>query len=888
MKKNNMNPKVFISYAWSNEEYKEKVLELAKKLKNDGVEILIDRWDLKPGNDMYSFMEKSVSDPSVTNVLILLDPVYKEKADNRKGGVGTETQIISVETYEKDQTKYIPVVMEKDKDGKCVKPIYLNSKFHCDLSNPESYENNYKELVSLLYGKELCEKPKIGKVPDWISDSSENPDMNKKINLNNYNFEFTSEFKIMLENDVDEKEGNKYMDYFVFPALESKNINDDFKNLIINDEDKFLEIVKLKKKLVIEGGIQSGKTILSKYIVNLFFDDLIPIYLNEESFVPKNNEKIIKYAFYSQYGDEAEYEAFLQLDKCRKIIIIDNCDKIPRNIWTSFSKYINNSYEYVIEFTNIRWNIDIKEKTLDELSENEVFYLQICPFYYEKRKELIRKIYNLKKDVYSVKVHEKVEKINEDINNQIKYFQLTPYFIHQFTEYYINFSYIKTPKESTVFSKVFEANITFRIAKNSGEDRVDMLLVIFDFIAYYIHINKNYTLDYNQFEEAVNNYNKRYDNDISLKLVRDIGIKSNIIREVEIENNLRVEFCDENLLAYFTAIHLNRLFNEGEPSIESEINDILNNICFGINGDIILFISYLNSNMKILYLILNSIYSHMEEWVELDLDLNNVNYLSDYNNIIKPFLPCDGDKKRIEKEKTEAEKTIVEKREKTKQNLYSYDEKDNDNFENKVIKSIRYLDLISKILPNFRHILKKDDKDKIVSVLYEYPNKLLYYILKDIDENYKKIVSEILDENIETKKGKMITEVNIDNALRNQSIVFILSLYNFISINSSTERTIKDLNKFDFKNSTTYMLQNMLMQENTGSFKEFCQKADYLYDKTDSKIVKQMIIFIVRKYFLHHNIKIAGLGQRMVDKYFGEDERKDTQILQAKNRIIKK
>lgn len=93
-------PKVFISYAWSSEEYKQKVLSFSKQLINDGVDVLLDRY-LAPGIDLTAFMESSVNDESVTNVLLLMDKVYTEKANKRQGGVGTETQIISPELYGK-------------------------------------------------------------------------------------------------------------------------------------------------------------------------------------------------------------------------------------------------------------------------------------------------------------------------------------------------------------------------------------------------------------------------------------------------------------------------------------------------------------------------------------------------------------------------------------------------------------------------------------------------------------------------------------------------------------------------------------------------------------------------------------------------------------------
>ena len=74
------HPKVFISYAWASDEYQDKVLALATDLIGDGVDVILDKWSLKEGNDTFAFMEHCVTDPTVTNVLILLDPLYEKKA----------------------------------------------------------------------------------------------------------------------------------------------------------------------------------------------------------------------------------------------------------------------------------------------------------------------------------------------------------------------------------------------------------------------------------------------------------------------------------------------------------------------------------------------------------------------------------------------------------------------------------------------------------------------------------------------------------------------------------------------------------------------------------------------------------------------------------------
>ncbi len=163
------NPKVFISYAWASKEYENKVIAFVSSLIDVGIDVIFDKFNLTEGNDTHAFMEQSVNDPTVTNVLLLLDPVYAEKANDHKGGVGTETQIISPQVYnEVNQEKFIPVIFERDENGNVCKPTYLVTRFHIDLSVAEKYDEEYKKLVRRLYGIETYEKPPLGKKPAWV------------------------------------------------------------------------------------------------------------------------------------------------------------------------------------------------------------------------------------------------------------------------------------------------------------------------------------------------------------------------------------------------------------------------------------------------------------------------------------------------------------------------------------------------------------------------------------------------------------------------------------------------------------------------------------------------------------------------------------------------
>src|SRR5690348_88423 len=119
-------PKVFISYSWTTPQHEQWVVEFAERLSSDGIVVVLDKWDLKEGQDKHKFMEQMVHDPAINKVLVVCDRGYQTKADDRKGGVGTETQLISKEVYENtDQEKFIPIILEYDETGKPCIPHFM-------------------------------------------------------------------------------------------------------------------------------------------------------------------------------------------------------------------------------------------------------------------------------------------------------------------------------------------------------------------------------------------------------------------------------------------------------------------------------------------------------------------------------------------------------------------------------------------------------------------------------------------------------------------------------------------------------------------------------------------------------------------------------------------
>lgn len=167
------NPKAFISYSWTSEEHQKWVLDLATQLRENGVDVTIDKWDLKEGHDAIKFMEKMVTDPEIEKVIVVFDRTYAEKADGRKGGVGTETQIISPEIYAKaDQDKFVGVASETGDDGKPFLPTFYKSRIYIDLSQSDIYAANFEQLLRWIYGKPANPKPPVGKRPEFLNENA--------------------------------------------------------------------------------------------------------------------------------------------------------------------------------------------------------------------------------------------------------------------------------------------------------------------------------------------------------------------------------------------------------------------------------------------------------------------------------------------------------------------------------------------------------------------------------------------------------------------------------------------------------------------------------------------------------------------------------------------
>lgn len=155
-------PIVFISYSHDNDEHKDWVLQLATRLRSNGVNVILDRWNLKLGSDLASFMEKGLSKSQ--RIVSICSSAYVKKANEGKGGAGYEKQIMTAEFINDQNTNWvIPLIRNNPENRKT--PTFLGGRMYISFEEPIKYETNYEELLRDLLDEPTLPIPPIGENP---------------------------------------------------------------------------------------------------------------------------------------------------------------------------------------------------------------------------------------------------------------------------------------------------------------------------------------------------------------------------------------------------------------------------------------------------------------------------------------------------------------------------------------------------------------------------------------------------------------------------------------------------------------------------------------------------------------------------------------------------
>jgi len=160
-------PTCFVSYSRESSEHEAWVVRLVRDLFANGVEVTVDL-GLRPGASLTHYMEKAVRESDF--VPIVCTPVYAHRANNRLGGVGYETAIVTGEIFASAPAhKFVPLLRRGAPSESL--PTYLRDRLAIDFRADRQYRRALTELVRHLWNRPALPPFVMGEEPDFADEN---------------------------------------------------------------------------------------------------------------------------------------------------------------------------------------------------------------------------------------------------------------------------------------------------------------------------------------------------------------------------------------------------------------------------------------------------------------------------------------------------------------------------------------------------------------------------------------------------------------------------------------------------------------------------------------------------------------------------------------------
>lgn len=178
-------------------------------------------------------------------------------------------------------------------------------------------------------------------------------------------------------------------------------------------------------------------------------------------------------------------------------------------------------------------------------------------------------------------------------------FLLTPAFVTQYVDYFLAHRAEMLSQEELPFKHIFDANIRDAMAKGGragGGGRwdaqsVDAALAGLQDVALRMHLKRSSVLDACEISDVIESYAKSHDVDIAPRDILEAAKGAGILTPLEDGHNYM--FSSLYIHAYFVARRIDDALDLGEPDIIDQIDRLLDEICFPVNREIIVFLAQL-------------------------------------------------------------------------------------------------------------------------------------------------------------------------------------------------------------------------------------------------------------------------------------------------------
>lgn len=655
-------------------------------------------------------------------------------------------------------------------------------------------------------------------------------------------------------------------DYFVFPTLRFNASKEYSKGKSVTKMEDFIAFIKENKYVAVMGGSNSGKTTLLKMLFKELQSQYVALYCGTDDITGRSQENILKELVQNTYGEDS-YSLFQSVTTEKRAIIIDDIHRIAPKHLNKFLRGIEDIFGIIVVASEETSQFDIVQLVKDNIKSNKEFRkATITRLYADKRLALIKKIVLLKTNNNETQTIGIARTLDQCLNSYKLAFRADIDFVVQFVDYYCEHMGELDKSDATVFSKVFEASIERSIVPHlvTRRENSNDIIVALSEVAYYIHFNKEYPINAAHINEVIEAYCQYYDNRY-LTSARFIEITVNAGLLLKTSSGYEYRFASKNHLAYFVAKALNRKFHDtGNPA---DLETIVRQSCFSINGDILLFMTYISDNVNIPRLLLEQAVSYVSQWSEFDISNNSIKYLQSIPT--KKLTPP----KSNEKDEEIQERAIAEEDHDMPietLDIYDYDETQIDELNNQLIRAFLQLKIIARNFSAFISILPAPAKKDYVLAIYQLPNKIFSQWSESIDNSLEGLVEEIIAWQEDPRfEGKKLSRDDIVRFFQDISINMLLNLYNLVSSYGANDNTVDYLAQQDYiAPSLNYRIERMMFFEKVDDYQAVIRESEDIYDKRDDGMTNNLVLAILRHMLVHSDKILDREKRRISSTYF--------------------
>lgn len=583
----------------------------------------------------------------------------------------------------------------------------------------------------------------------------------------------------------------KLSDIYVFPDLErTEQKSSDFDSFY--DSENLLAETNFST-CIIEGESQSGKSSLLAMLYIRFIDeDFYPLLLDSKNFKNTEVDKVLKSNFINQYdGDSHDFERYLQFEKSKKVVLLDNLHSLPFN-----SKAIKRIIEdletrfgKVIVLTNTLYGLISKIEA--EFEELKVF--SIKPLGYRKRNKLIENYHRLCIHVSTITDELLLERTKHSFNQVEavlgdKLLPSYPVFVLSILQ---TMMYARTTNyEQTSYGYCYHSliHIALAIKAKVQNENIDTFFNFLSEFALHLYKSKNEIFSEDELKQFFIEYQKDFHVGFSFDILREALLSSMLIVIKDDEWKFTYEYIYYFLIARKIAELIHK--EEGKNAIKY----LCANLHKEKNANILIFIAH---HTKDEFLIEEATFTAMVPFEDIEpITLERHGYFYEMiKDIVKEISsdiiesssnPIDSRNEMLEsKDKNEK---VNQKRKSELEN------EENENFTEFIapfFQSFRALDIVGQIIKNRKGSIPTNQLIDMIIELYNNAFRTINFFGKTLFETKNDFIDSLVGK-IEDGDTKHKIEEKINSFFQFMALQVCLGVFGKV-IHSVGQKDLKDL-----------------------------------------------------------------------------------------------